>query len=360
MEERINVTKSYLPPIENYIDCIKEIWENKQLTNNGKFVQKLESDIKSFLDVDQFLYCNNGTIVLQMALKALNITKEVITTPFSYVATTNTILWEGATPIFVDINSQDFNIDVDKIEEKITSNTEAILATHVFGNPCDVEKIENIASKHNLKVIYDAAHAFGTKYNNKSIFHYGDISTCSFHATKVFHTGEGGGLFCNDKALFENLRLMRQFGHINDDYYQVGINGKSSEFHAALGVCVLQDFEKIQNQRKKYAEGYDSLLNFDKLYKPIAINNTEYNYSYYPIVFETEETLLDIMKKLNALNIFPRRYFYPSLNKLPFIENGDECPISESISKRIVCLPYSADFNSENISLISKLINNNI
>ena len=286
MQERINVTQSYLPKIENYFEKIQKIWDSKHLTNNGQFVQQLEKEVKEHLNIDNFLYCNNGTIVLQMALKALNITKEVITTPFSYVATTNTILWEGATPIFVDINEHDFNIDVTKIEEKITPNTEAILATHVFGNPCDVEKIEEIAKKHNLKVIYDAAHAFGTTFKNKSIFEYGDVSTCSFHATKIFHTGEGGALFCKDEELYNKLKLYRQFGHINDDYFSIGINGKSSEFHGALGICVLNDIEYIYNERKKYSEEYNSLLNLNKLKKPTSIENTKYNYAYYPLVFE--------------------------------------------------------------------------
>ena len=360
MNERINVTQSYLPNIENYIEYIKQIWASKQLTNNGKFVQKLEQNIKDFLKIDNFLYCNNGTIVLQMALKALNITKDVITTPFSYVATTNSILWEGAKPVFVDINETDFNIDANKIEEKITVNTQAILATHVFGNPCEIEKIEAIANKYNLKIIYDSAHAFGTNYKNKSIFHYGDVSTCSFHATKIFHSGEGGGLFCNNLELYNQLRLIRQFGHVNDDYYLVGINGKSSEFHAALGICVLKDFEIVATNRKKYSLAYDQLLNFEKLMKPKAIEYTDYNYAYYPIVFQSEEILMKVMKLLNEENIYPRRYFYPSLNQLPYLKEKEFCPISENISNRILCLPLSADFNIGNIKVISKIINENI
>jgi dTDP-4-amino-4,6-dideoxygalactose transaminase len=360
MNEKINVTQSYLPSIEKYFEYIQQIWESKHLTNNGPFVQKLEADIKQFLNLDNFLYCNNGTTVLQMALKSLNITKEVITTPFSYVATTNTILWEGAIPIFVDINENDFNIDITKIEEKITPNTQAILATHVFGNPCDVEKIEEIAQKHNLKVIYDAAHAFGTKYKNKSIFQFGDISTCSFHATKIFHTGEGGGLFCNNDQLYHQLKLIRQFGHVNDDYFTVGINGKSSEFHAALGLCVLNDFAIISENRKKYSNAYNELLKFNKLTKPKSIENTEYNYAYYPVVFESEEILLRVISALNKENIFPRRYFYPSLNKLPFLTDDQKCEISERISNRILCLPLSADFNIDNIKAISDIVNNNI
>lgn len=356
----INVTQSYLPSFEKYSKLISGIWENSWLTNNGPLVVALEAGIKQRLGVDHFLYTNNGTIVLQMALQALHLKgREVITTPFSYVATVNSILWEGATPVFADINDTDYNIDVTKIEEQITPATGAILATHVFGNPCDVEQIAAIGRKHNLAVIYDAAHAFGTTYKGQSLFKYGDISTCSFHATKIFHTAEGGGIFCNDAALYEKLRLIRQFGHQGDDYYLVGINGKASEFHAAMGLCVLDDFDAILQRRKDVSAMYDSRLDFGRLKRPVSLEGTTYNYSYYPVVFESESILLKIMDDLKAVDVVPRRYFYPSLNKLSFLPAYQPCAVSEDIAARILCLPLSHYTTAEQIDTISGIINNN-
>ncbi len=222
----INVTKTFLPPIEEYTAMLKRAWDKTWITNNGELVVELEEKLKSYLGVRNLWFCNNGTTVLQIALKALQITGEVITTPFSYVATTNAILWENCSPVFVDINPLNFCIDASKIEDSITERTQAILATHVYGYPCDTVAIKSIAKKHNLKVIYDGAHSFGTKFLGQSIFNYGDISTCSFHATKLFHTGEGGCIVTRDKLLMRQLFLYSHFGHIGDDYYSIGINGK--------------------------------------------------------------------------------------------------------------------------------------
>ena len=257
----MNVTKSYLPKIEDYFHYVRKIWENNQLTNNGELVKELESNLKKYLDVENLLYCSNGTIVLQMAIKALELKGEIITTPFSYVATTNAILWENCKPVYVDIDKDTYCINADKIENSINKNTTVILATHVFGNPCDVDKIDVIAKKYNLKVIYDGAHCFGAKLNSKSLLDYGDISTCSFHATKIFHTIEGGCLIVNDKKLTNKLKLLRQFGHVGDNYYSIGINAKNSEFHAAMGLCILPHMDKIINKRKYITELYKLKLN---------------------------------------------------------------------------------------------------
>ncbi len=333
----INVTKTYLPNFDEYTATLKRAWDKAWLTNNGELVQELETKLKEYLGVQNFLFTNNGTIVLQMALKALGITKEVITTPFSYVATTNVILWEGCQPVFVDIDPNTFCIDATKIEAAITKNTEAILATHVFGIACDVDAIETIAKKHGLKVIYDAAHAFGSMYNGKSLLSYGDISTCSFHATKLFHTGEGGCIIANDDTVANQLMLYRQFGHVYDDYYSVGINGKNSEFHAAMGLCVLPNMEAIIADRKRISLLYDTSL-AAVLQRPIVQTELEYNYAYYPVLFESEEILLQVVEKLKLQQIAGRRYFYPSLNELPFVEK-QPCPVSEDISRRVLCLP---------------------
>ena len=260
----INVTKTYLPSYEKYSEILQKAWSKGWITNNGILVQQLESDLKEYLGVKHLFFTSNGTIVLQMALKAYNITKEVITTPFSYVATVNAILWEGCTPVFVDINNRDFCIDADKIEAAITENTQAIMATHVYGYPCEVLKIEAIAQKHGLKVIYDGAHAFGCKLNGRSLLSFGDISTCSFHATKVFHTVEGGCIITDDDETARKLMLYRQFGHVGEDHFSMGINGKNSEFHAAMGLCIFPEIESIIKKRKEKSDLYDSVLNFKK------------------------------------------------------------------------------------------------
>lgn len=353
----INVTKTFLPDFNEYVQTIKRAWDKAHLTNNGELVQELEKELKQYLGVKHLWFTGNGTIVLQMALKALgHKTGEVITTPFSYVATTNAILWEGFTPIFVDINDKDFCIDADKIEAAITENTIAILATHVYGNPCDIEKIEAIAKRHNIKVIYDAAHAFGASYKGKQMLSYGDISTCSFHATKVFHTVEGGCIITNDDALSQTLVLYRQFGHIGDDYYSVGINGKNSEFHAAMGICNFPHLNTIIEARKTASATYDKALACCAIYRPVALPETDYNYAYYPVVFKDETTLLNVRALLAKNDIFTRRYFYPSLNLLPFFNNPNQCPVSEDISKRVLSLPLSAEITTEEVTTICRLV----
>ena len=353
----INVTKTYLPPFEEYTSILKRAWDKAWITNNGELVQELEVKLKEYLAVKNLWFTCNGTVVLQMALKALNITKEVITTPFSYVATTNAILWEGCTPVFVDIDPQTFCIDAVKIEAAITNDTQAILATHVYGIPCDVEAIEAIAKKHGLKVIYDGAHAFGVIYKGKSLLNYGDISTCSFHATKLFHTVEGGCIICNDNELAEKLFLYRSFGHIGDDYYFIGINGKNSEFHAAMGLAILPKVPDIIAERKRIFEIYDVLLpsiltklNYKKM-------DFDFNYSYYPIIFENENILLETKTKLFENEISTRRYFYPSLNTLPQVkEHFYPCPISEDISARVLSLPLYPGLTERDINHIVDII----
>lgn len=346
----INVTKTYLPPFEEYSAILKRAWDKAWITNNGELVQELEEKLKTFLGVQNLLFTNNGTVPLQMALKALNITGEVITTPFSYVATTNVILWEGCKPVFVDIETDTFCIDANKIEEAITPATQAILATHVYGIPCDVEKIDTIAKKYNLKVIYDGAHAFGATYKGKSLLSYGDISTCSFHATKLFHTVEGGCIIANNEGLSRQLMLYRQFGHVYDDYFTMGINAKNSEFHAAMGLCVLPDIEKIIWDRKKTSEQYDAALK-GKVQRPTITKELVYNYSYYPVIFKDEVELLRVMRGLKENGINSRRYFFPSLNELPFLKK-QSCPVSEDVSRRVLCLPLYYGLKSEEVQLI--------
>ncbi len=338
----INVTKPFLPPLEIYQKYVSGIFERNWLTNNGPLVQELESKLKEYLDVKHLFFVNNGTIALQIAIKVLNLKGEIITTPFSYVATTNSIIWEGCTPVFADINETDFNINADKIEALINDNTSAIMATHVYGNPCDVEKLEAICKKHNIKLIYDGAHAFGATYNNKQVLSFGDVSTCSFHATKLFHTAEGGAIITNDDEIAERIMLYRQFGHIGDDYYSIGVNGKSSDIHAAMGLAVLPYVGEIIAKRKMLVEAYTEHLKHLPLSMPEALPGTVCNYAYYPVLFRSEDVLLKVKENLAENNINTRRYFFPSLNVLPFLK-GESCPVSEDYSVRVLALPLYFD-----------------
>lgn len=355
----INVTQTFLPPIEEYSQILQKSWDKKWITNRGELILELEDKLKKFLDVNFLTITTNGTLPLQIAIKALGLKGEIITTPFSYIASSSSIFWENCTPVYVDIHPEFLTIDETKIEEKITADTTAILATHVFGNPCNVEEIEKIAKKHNLKIIYDAAHCFAVKYKGKSIFSYGDVSTCSFHATKIFHTGEGGCMIANDQALQEKLFYHHNFGHNGpEDFHGLGINAKTSELQGAMGLAVFNHLEEIFEGRKKAVKAYDTLLDFSKIQKLKLRENTEWNYHYYPVIFKSEEALLKVRKALNDEDIFPRRYFYPSINTVKYL-NGKEMPISENISKRIACLPLFTELQTETVEKISKIINQN-
>lgn len=355
----INVTKTYLPDLDTYIKVVKRAWDKSWITNNGELVQELEGKLKEFLGVRHLFFTSNGTVVLQMALKAYKITKEVITTPFSYVATTNAILWEGCKPVFVDINRQDFCIDADKIERAITEDTQAILATHVYGLPCNIEKLEALGAKHNLKVIYDGAHAFGCQYKGKALLSYGDISTCSFHATKIFHTVEGGCIITPDDAIANKLKLYRQFGHVADEYLDIGINAKNSEIHAAMGLCVLDELPAIIASRKKVAEQYDKAFQGTGIMRMARNSSLVYNYSYYFILFASERELAETAASLVENGINTRRYFYPSLNKLEYLD-GQPCPVSEDIASRVLCLPMYAGLETADIQKITSIVTETI
>jgi dTDP-4-amino-4,6-dideoxygalactose transaminase len=352
----INVTQTFLPPLEDYVSYLEKIWESKWLTNRGELVQTLEAQLKDYLGVEHLLIVNNGTIALQIAIKALDLKGEIITTPFSYVATVSSIVWENCAPVFVDIDPDFLTIDETKIEAAITEKTSAILATHVYGNPCNVEAIEEIARRHNLKVIYDAAHCFGVKYKGESILSWGDVSTMSFHATKLFHTGEGGAIVCRDRALADKIFYMHNFGHKGqEDFWGLGVNGKISELNAAMGLCVLPYIEQIILKRKNLSALYDSLLADTKLTKPLWREEAEPTYTYYPVIFQSEEILIKVLRALIDNNIFPRRYFYPSLNHLPYVTKT-ETQNSEEISKRILCLPLFTTLGYDDVKRISEII----
>lgn len=355
----INVTKTFLPPIAEYQTFVQRAWDNQWLTNRGELVLELEEKIKKYLNISDLIITNNGTIPLQIALKLLGNQGEIITTPFSYVATTASIVWENCKPVFVDIHPEYLTIDETKIEAAITDKTTAILATHVFGNPCDVDAIEAIAKKRNLKVIYDAAHCFGVTYNGKSVFEYGDVSTCSFHATKLFHTGEGGAMFTSDPGLRHKLFYSHNFGHNGPtDFHGVGINGKISELQAAMGLAVFPYMAEIIASRKSVVDFYNENLDFSKLQTLKIRENTDWNYSYYPVIFKSEEMLLKVIDALQAGKINPRRYFYPSLNTVDYCK-GEPMPISDDISPRVLCLPLFVGLETSDLERIVSIVNTN-
>ncbi|MGA2624311.1 MAG: DegT/DnrJ/EryC1/StrS family aminotransferase [Bacteroidota bacterium] len=352
----INVTRTYLPPLKQYVGYLETIWAAHRVTNNGPLVVELEEKLKKYLGVKHLFFVSNGTIALQLAIRALGLRKEIITTPFSYVASTSSIVWEGCRPKFVDINPRTLCIDEKRIERTITRETRAILAVHVYGNPCEVTAIESIARKHGLKVIYDAAHAFGVKYKGRSVLNHGDISTISFHATKVFHTVEGGAVITSDDDLAHRLSYMRDFGHDGTErFFGLGVNGKNTELHAAMGLCVLPKVGTFLKMRENISDTYSRMLKKSSLRMPERNPKGTSNYAYYPVIFPSEEVMLRVRECLGKHEIFPRRYFYPSLNKLNYVQR-EHLPISEDISKRILCLPLYPDLKLSEVRNIAQLI----
>ena len=353
----IPVTKPFLPPIEEYERYVRDIWKRNWLTNNGPLVNELELKLKDFLDVKHLLFVTNGTIAIQLAIKALGLKGKVITTPFSYVATTSSLVWEGCEPVFADIDPRTGNLDPNRIEDLITKDTCAILATHVYGNPCDVEVIADIAKRKNLKVIYDGAHAFGVKLGNTSVLNYGDISTCSFHATKLFHTIEGGAVITKDPDLLKRMAYLRNFGHDGPERFaQLGINGKNSEFHAAMGLANLKYVSQILAHRRELSGHYDSFLTNFQAKKPHISKEVIYNYAYYPLFFNDESLLTKVVDVLSQNWIYPRRYFYPSLEDLPYVRKTDNCPEADSVARRALCVPLYDSLTREEIDMICRLM----
>ncbi len=360
IENNIYVTKSFLPLRREYESYLDKIWQSHTLTNNGPLVIELKKKLEIFLKIQNLLLLSNGTLALQIGIKALDLQDEVITTPFSYVATTSSLVWEGAKPIFVDIDPKTLNIDPNKIESKITKRTTGILATHVFGNPCNVDKIAEIASRYKLKVLYDAAHAFNVTFCDKPITNYGDASILSFHSTKIFHTIEGGAIVVNDSELYHKASYMSNFGHNGQEkFFGLGINAKLDEFRAAMGLCVLPNVISHTKKRKFIFEIYESYFYNQENIQTVNFlkSNTVLNYSYFPIILSTCKLLLEVKLALEKENIYARRYFYPSLSNLPYVEHNElDCSIAESISNRILCLPIYAALEEEIVHKISKII----
>ncbi len=357
----IYVTQPSLASLDEYKAVLEGVWERGILTHNGPLVQQLEKDLCKKLNLDNLAVVSNGTIAIQMAIKALKLQGEIITTPFTWIATVSAIKWENCTPVFCDIDAETLNIDVNKIEALITDKTVAIMPVHVFGNPCDVEAIEAIVKKHNLKVIYDGAHAVGSELKGKSLLEYGDITATSLHATKLLNTAEGGACITKDTMLHEKLKRIRFFGHDDSkDIVEDGFNGKMTEVHAALGLANLKYYDEVLEDRKyKYQLYIDELSDIPSLSFQVQ-KHGKGNYSYFPVIFESEETLIKVEKALNKENIFPRRYFYPSVNTYKKILPETNCPISEDISQRILCLPLYWNLAEEDVKKIVKIIKNEI
>lgn len=356
----INVTKTYLPNKEDYIKYVDEIYENGWVTNNGPMVQRLEKKLAKYLGVKNIVLVANGTMALEVAYRLLDVKGDVITTPFSFVATTSSLVANGLKPIYADINLNTLNIDPKEIEKVLTKSVGAIVPVHVFGNACEVEKIKEIAKKHDLKVVYDAAHAFDVKYKNQSILNYGDVSTLSFHATKIFHTIEGGALIINDDTLVEKARYLINFGIESEESIpSLGINAKMNEFEAAMGLCLLKKMKSIKDKRGKiynlYEKSLSGISRFQKINK-----NSSLNYGYFPIILKDERQTLKVQKALNENQIFPRRYFYPSLDTLEYIEPKQEMKVSRDISKRILCLPIYPELGMSVVEEIITIIKKSI
>lgn len=364
MNEKILVTKSSMPQLDEYIDEIKDLWQSHWLTNMGIKHQTLEKELKKYLGVDNISLMTNGHLSLELAIQAMNLTGEVITTPFTFASTTHAIVRNGLTPVFCDINPVDFTMDVTKIESLITDQTSAIIPVHVYGNICNIEEIQKIAKKYDLKVIYDAAHTFGVKYKDKGIGTFGDASMFSFHATKVFNTIEGGAVCFSDEDFGKKLYQLKNFGIKNENVVDaIGSNAKMNEFQAAMGICNLRHVDEEISKRKIVVERYrQHLKGVDGIQLSPIQQDVQSNYAYFPIVINEKEfgvTRNEISDKLKENNIFSRKYFYPLTNSFDCFHglyDVNETPIALQISKRVLTLPLYADLKLDEVDRICSII----
>lgn len=353
----IHVASPYLPPDDKFRSYVDRIFRSRMLTNHGELVQLLQERLARYLGVEHLLLVANGTLALQIAYKLLKLSGEAVTTPFSFVATTSSLVWEGIRPVFSDIDPETFNLDPARIEDKITPRTSAIVPVHVFGNVCRVEEFERIARRRGLRIVYDAAHAFGVRYRGESVLRYGDVSILSFHATKVFHSIEGGALIMQDPDLFRQARRMMDFGISGPDQVaSLGINAKMNEFEAAMGLCVLDDIERILAGRRAVWERYLAYFrDMPGIQLQKRAEDATWNYSYCPVAFRDEETALKIQRALQREQIAPRRYFHPSLDTLDYVQS-EPMPHSRSLSSRILCLPVYDSLATEDQTRIIRII----
>ena len=352
----INVTKTYLPDKGKYKKYVDEIYKTGWVTNNGPLVKRLEKRLAEYLGVKNIVLVANGTVALEIAYRTLGINKYVVTTPFSFVATTSSLVTNGLKPIFADINPNTLNIDPGNIEKSITKNTSAIVPVHLFGNACDIADIADIAKEHKLKTIYDAAHAFGVQYKGESILNFGDISTLSFHATKLFHTIEGGALVINDDSLVKKSRYLINFGIENTESIpELGTNAKMNEFEAAMGLCMLDDLSSLIDKREYLFKQYEKSLAGHVLFQE-KNELSGPSYSYFPVIFKNKAQRTIVQDKLKNSGIYPRRYFFPSLDTLDYIEPKQYMPNARDISSRILCLPIYPELSHDQQQLIIKIV----
>ena len=364
-KEKIQVTKATLPPINEFQEIIKSIWSTNLLTNNGPLHDKFERKLINYLNTKNVTLFTNGHLALDIAIKSLNLTGEVITTPFTFASTTHAITLNNLTPVFCDINKTNFTIDADKIEQLITDKTSAIIAVHVFGYPCDIEKINSIAKKYNLKVIYDAAHAFGVEVNNHGIGNYGDISMFSLHATKVFNSIEGGVLTYTDSSLKDKLDQLKNFGITGyETVDSIGLNAKMNEFQAAMGLSNLKYIDDNIYKRKLITQTYRNGLNgINGIYYLNDVNGVTHNYSYFPIVIDEKITGIDrnnLYEALKNYNVYSRKYFYPltiNFNCYKGLFNSESLINSKYIADRILTLPIYPDLSINDVNNIVEIIN---
>lgn len=364
-DKNIYVTQPYLPPLDEFLPYLEKIWNNKVLTNGGPFHVALEQSLCDYLGVNHISLFTNGTIALVTALQALQITGEVITTPYSFVATAHSLVWNGIKPVFADVCPQTLNLNPNKIEAHITEHTTAIMPVHCYGLPCDVEAIQHIADKHHLKIIYDAAHAFGVKYNDKSLLSFGNLSVLSFHATKVFNTFEGGAIICHDEATKIKIDRLKNFGFVDEvNIVASGINGKMSEINAAFGLLQLKHMNTVLKKRHDVVARYThSLNNVRGIHLLVKPHNPDANYSYFPILINEHYPLSrdELYTKLKKYNIHTRRYFFPLISSFPMYcdlpsAHMDNLPIASKAANEVLCLPIYPDLSAEDQQKIINLI----
>jgi dTDP-4-amino-4,6-dideoxygalactose transaminase len=353
----VPVTKAAVPDFAAYTECLESIFTTRHLTNHGSFSRRLEAALREWLHVPHIGLCANGTLALQLGLHVAGLAgKEVVTTPFSYVATLSALLWEGCDVVFADIDEATLCLDPASVSDRISPRTAGLVPVHIYGNICDVDALSAIAGENGLRILYDAAQSFGCAFRGRAVVDFGDCAACSFHATKVFHTVEGGGLVTHTREEHEAFTLLRACGHVGDTHVRPGINAKLSELHAAVGLGLLDRVAENMAGREKIARVYDALLPLEKLRRPALRPGLTYNFAYYPVIFDDEKRMLKIMGHLNRENIFPRRYFYPALNTLPYLKKTQPCPTAESIAPRVLCLPLYAEMEEAVVARIVQII----
>jgi dTDP-4-amino-4,6-dideoxygalactose transaminase len=354
----ITVSRPTLPPFEEYVALLEGVWARNYLTNGGPLVLELERRLAEYLGVKHCLFVSNGTVALQLAFRALELDGEVITPPFSYVATTSSIAWEGCTPVFADVEPDTLTLSAEHAAAAVTPRTSAIVATHVYGNPWDVEGLAQLARARGLRVVYDAAHAFGASYRGRALGAYGDVATLSFHATKLFHTVEGGAVVTDDDEIARRIAYLRNFGHDGHERFQgIGINGKNSEMHAAMGLCLLPRVPQIVAERCALSRRYDDLLlGRHDVRRPAIRAGTEYNHAYYPVLLPSDSAVRIAQRDLESHGVLARRYFYPSLSgALPYVAAGD-VPAARDASDRVLCLPLYTGLALNDVDRVAGLL----